>query len=185
MMHALMQIQKATTTGKKEGAGRSEEDDIPLDTFAVGGGYRRYPYGRQTLATQLRVVLSTIRIVVISLCRLAHISRTVERVIRLPTTTALTKWNKGVSLLALTSRISHDVRQILHVSVKHQVNLGADTCNSVPTRTHRKRNLPSARLQFCIIRLVHAYAFSVKKKDISVVNVHVGISHRGCPEDRG
>jgi len=43
MMHDLMQIQKATATGKREGAGRSGEDVIPLDTFAVGGGYGRYP----------------------------------------------------------------------------------------------------------------------------------------------
>jgi len=44
MMHDLMQMQKAGAMGKKEGAGRSEEDVIPLDSFAVGGGYGRYPY---------------------------------------------------------------------------------------------------------------------------------------------
>jgi len=47
-MHDLMQIQKATATGKKEGGGRSEEDVVPLDTFAVGGGYGRYPTTRRS-----------------------------------------------------------------------------------------------------------------------------------------
>ena len=50
MMHDLMQMQKATTTGKKEEAGRSGEDVIPLDTFAVGGGYGRYPYGQPNIS---------------------------------------------------------------------------------------------------------------------------------------
>jgi len=50
MMHDLMLMQKATAGGKKEGAGRSEEDVIALDTFAVGGGYGRYPYGQPNIS---------------------------------------------------------------------------------------------------------------------------------------
>jgi len=50
MMHDLMLMQKATAGGKKEGAGRSEEDVIALDTFAVGGGYGRYPYRQPNIS---------------------------------------------------------------------------------------------------------------------------------------
>jgi len=50
MMHDLVQMQKPNAIGKKESRGRSEEDVIPLDPFAFGGGYGRYPYGQPNIS---------------------------------------------------------------------------------------------------------------------------------------
>ncbi|RPA94224.1 hypothetical protein L873DRAFT_1466926 [Choiromyces venosus 120613-1] len=47
MMRDLMQMQKATITPTSGAvAKRTEEDVIPLDTYAVGESYARYPYGQ-------------------------------------------------------------------------------------------------------------------------------------------
>ena len=148
---------------------------IPLHLEEVRGGTLT---GSQTLATLLLVILSTIRIVVTSLCRLAYTTRTVEGVISLPITTALRKWNEWVSLHTLTSKISHDVRQIHHVLLRHQVNQCAGTCNSVPTKIRRKYKLPSSYLELRIICLIRVYAFTVKRKNISGTNAQVCTSHQ-------
>ncbi|KAG0124389.1 hypothetical protein HOY82DRAFT_617744 [Tuber indicum] len=45
MMRDLMQLQKAAATPRAQGTGeRTEEDIIPLDTYAIGEGYGRNPY---------------------------------------------------------------------------------------------------------------------------------------------
>lgn len=51
MIWDLRQMQKAIITpGTGVVAGRTKEDVIPLDTYGVGQGYGRYPYGRRDTA---------------------------------------------------------------------------------------------------------------------------------------
>jgi len=66
---------------------------IPLRLEEVTEGTLR---GSQTLATLLLVVLSTIRMVVMSLCPLENISRTAEGVISLATTRPSGNGTNGV-----------------------------------------------------------------------------------------